>query len=232
MICLICGLLTAAQAQVGIGTTNPSNNAVLDLSSTNKGMLLPRVNDTSSVNNPSAGLMIYNKNTNSPAFHNGKNWSTLISTSSLAGALMVDSVIYSISGPGSGEFTQGNFQALSLAIAGTNSGGSQPAVDWSGISLTKTADINSNTFLKKLSNGEAAGQIEFTVYVAGSSQPRLSVKLNNWVVTSSQLGMGAGLELTENMTLGFGSNGVIGFKDWVNNKSFSYNIATKTFGPY
>jgi hypothetical protein len=68
-------------AQVGIGTTNPSPNSVLDLTSPDKGLMLPRVNDTTSVSNPSAGLMIYDLNAQSPAFHNGASWNPLAGTS-------------------------------------------------------------------------------------------------------------------------------------------------------
>lgn len=53
-------------AQVGINTTSPSNGALLDINSSNKGLLIPRValtatNDTSTIT-PSAtiGLLVYN----------------------------------------------------------------------------------------------------------------------------------------------------------------------------
>lgn len=58
-------------AQVGIGTSNPDPNTILDLYSTNKGLLIPRVqlsniNDISTVpvtlssNSPEQGTLIYN----------------------------------------------------------------------------------------------------------------------------------------------------------------------------
>lgn len=47
---------------VGIGTTTPQASAVLDLSSTTKGLLVPRMNSTqmNSIATPANGLMIYN----------------------------------------------------------------------------------------------------------------------------------------------------------------------------
>lgn len=50
---------------VGIGTTTPDTSAVLDISSTNKGMLIPRValtstTDNTTVSSPATGLMVYN----------------------------------------------------------------------------------------------------------------------------------------------------------------------------
>jgi hypothetical protein len=53
---------------VGVGTTSPHSSSVLEVTSANKGLLLPRITDTSAISNPAAGLFIYNQNTNSPNF--------------------------------------------------------------------------------------------------------------------------------------------------------------------
>jgi hypothetical protein len=55
--------------QVGIGTTTPDSSSLLELSSTNSGFLLPRVNllsatDITTIPSPAEGLMIYNLNSN------------------------------------------------------------------------------------------------------------------------------------------------------------------------
>lgn len=42
---MICA--TMVQAQVGIGTNNPDSSSVLELKSTTKGLLIPRVSLTS-----------------------------------------------------------------------------------------------------------------------------------------------------------------------------------------
>jgi len=49
-------------AQVGIGTSSPHASAALEISSTNKGLLLPRMTTTErgSIPNPLPGMMIYN----------------------------------------------------------------------------------------------------------------------------------------------------------------------------
>lgn len=55
-------------AQVGIGTTSPDASAMLDVSSTDKGILIPRVslvavsNTVSPINTPATGLMVWNIN--------------------------------------------------------------------------------------------------------------------------------------------------------------------------
>lgn len=51
--------------QIGIGTTNPNQSAILDLNATNKGFLIPRVaikgtTDITTIPNPAIGLFVYN----------------------------------------------------------------------------------------------------------------------------------------------------------------------------
>ena len=48
-------------AQVGIGTTSPDNSAILDVVSTTKGVLVPRMTSgqRTSISNPADGLLVY-----------------------------------------------------------------------------------------------------------------------------------------------------------------------------
>ncbi|MHC1776079.1 MAG: type VI secretion system tube protein Hcp [Lentimicrobium sp.] len=223
----ICILLAvqAASAQVGIGTMNPSSNSILDLTSPDKGLLLPRVNDTSSVSNPSAGLMIYDINTQSPAFHNGTRWNSLPGATALSGTYG-DSITYSFFGPNS--FVQGNFRVTAMSYGGSNAGFSNN-VSISDVSFLKTKDINSTNFFKVMIMGTMTGGIEFKMYVPGESNPYYSVKLSNWKVSSMNQSLSIGGELYEAISL---SPENIGFKDWTNNLGFSYNILTYAIGPY
>jgi len=52
-------------AQVGIGTSTPDASAILDLSSTTKGLLMPRMDATQQLNlvNPAIGLTVFNTTT-------------------------------------------------------------------------------------------------------------------------------------------------------------------------
>jgi hypothetical protein len=63
-------------AQIGINTTNsaPSPNAMLDVSSTNKGVLFPRISSSGSIASPSAGLLFYNTTTNKFNHFDGTAW--------------------------------------------------------------------------------------------------------------------------------------------------------------
>lgn len=62
-------------AQVGIGTTNPDPNAVLDVVSTNKGFLPPRVANVTAIATPVAGLLIYDESNQCMRYYNGTIWS-------------------------------------------------------------------------------------------------------------------------------------------------------------
>ena len=62
-----CILITKLYAQVGIGTVTPNASAMLDISSSNKGLLVPRVNltslsDATTILNPAPSLLVYNTN--------------------------------------------------------------------------------------------------------------------------------------------------------------------------
>lgn len=46
-------------AQVGINTASPNAGAALDVTSTDKGLLIPRVTSTANVTAPTAGMMVY-----------------------------------------------------------------------------------------------------------------------------------------------------------------------------
>jgi hypothetical protein len=54
--------LTTSWSQVGIGTASPNSNALLDLTSTAKGLLLPRLTTAQrdAIASPTEGLVIYN----------------------------------------------------------------------------------------------------------------------------------------------------------------------------
>ncbi len=66
-------LQTDAQS-VGIGTNNPHGSSILELNSGNKGLLFPRVADTSSVANPVKGLVVFSLASNRLWIFNGAKW--------------------------------------------------------------------------------------------------------------------------------------------------------------
>jgi len=72
-----CHLVNAQS--VGIGTNAPNASAQLDITSSNKGLLIPRMTTTQrvSIAAPSKGLLVFDNNTNSFWFYNGSEWTEL-----------------------------------------------------------------------------------------------------------------------------------------------------------
>ena len=62
--------------KVGIGTTTPDYSAALDIVSTTKGLLIPRMDSTArkAISDPAIGLMVFDSTTNSFWFHSGAAW--------------------------------------------------------------------------------------------------------------------------------------------------------------
>ena len=67
-------------AQVGINTTTPDPSSMLDIQSTAKGLLIPRMTltDRNNIPSPAQGLMVYQTD-NTPGFYyyNGSTWSAI-----------------------------------------------------------------------------------------------------------------------------------------------------------
>ena len=68
--------LTGLRGQVGVNTTSPNNSAQLQVDSTTKGFLPPRMTTTqrTSITTPAEGLMVYDTTTKTPWFYNGTDW--------------------------------------------------------------------------------------------------------------------------------------------------------------
>jgi uncharacterized protein (TIGR02145 family) len=64
---------------VGIGTSTPAPSAQLDVSSTTKGLLPPRMTTTQrdGIENPATGLVLFNISTNNLQVYNGSEWLSL-----------------------------------------------------------------------------------------------------------------------------------------------------------
>ncbi|ULC60289.1 hypothetical protein MBM09_04690 [Flaviramulus sp. BrNp1-15] len=62
-------------SQVGIGTTNPDNSSILDIESTDKGILIPRLTTAqiNAITNPAEGLLLFNSDENEFVFNFGDN---------------------------------------------------------------------------------------------------------------------------------------------------------------
>ncbi len=73
---LTCVFTYSISAQVGIGTTKPHSSSILDLESTNKGFLPPRLTkgQRDAISSPEPGLIIYNTEDNCIQYYVGTYW--------------------------------------------------------------------------------------------------------------------------------------------------------------
>jgi hypothetical protein len=78
---LLLLVIGSSYAQVGIGTTSPNSSSMLDITSTNSGLLIPRValtgvSDTSTITSPVTSLLVYNSGfaPNGYYYWNGTIW--------------------------------------------------------------------------------------------------------------------------------------------------------------
>ena len=76
-----CFFINNSTAQISINSdgSNPDASAMLDVTSTDKGMLIPRMDSTSRKNiaNPAIGLMVYDSTTNSFWYYANSDWNNI-----------------------------------------------------------------------------------------------------------------------------------------------------------
>ena len=74
---LFCSLITNAQVGIGVSVANIEPSAQLEVKSTNKGLLTPRMNEAqkNAINNPAAGLLVYQTDgTSGFYYYDGSAW--------------------------------------------------------------------------------------------------------------------------------------------------------------
>ncbi len=73
---------TFCQNSVGIGTVTPNTSAVLDISSTTKGLLIPRMTTAqrTAISSPASGLLVFDTNTKTIWAWDGSAWKNLTSS--------------------------------------------------------------------------------------------------------------------------------------------------------
>lgn len=78
VICCIVfgGFSKFSFSQVGIGTTTPNSSSILDVSSTSKGLLIPRLTQTqiNAMTGLSAGMQVYNTTEGALTTYDGSRW--------------------------------------------------------------------------------------------------------------------------------------------------------------
>lgn len=203
LACFSLGALASQAQSIGVGTNSPSPNAVLDVFSTSKGLMFPRV-DTAAVVKPTAGLLIYSQQLNAPAYYNGHRWNKLTGgssanstsgTSGTTGGIGAGDITYTITNT-SGFVTNGNISGVNSISSGISNpvsikagagGAGAGKATFSDVAIQKTLDDNSVAFVQAVATGKRIASIEFIVYGRSGGPkpvPVYAIKLLNAFLTA------------------------------------------------
>lgn len=87
LLTVICFISLNANAQVGVGTNNPNGSAQLDVESTEKGILIPRLtaSQRGDIPSPATGLLVYQSDAPTGFYYyTGSVWTRLVSSSDVS----------------------------------------------------------------------------------------------------------------------------------------------------
>jgi len=92
IMAIILLFIYTLSSQVGINLdgSDPEVSAILDVKSTNKGLLPPRITNTNAITNPVAGLLVFDENTNCMRYYNGSVWSECMGRTFVCGDALID----------------------------------------------------------------------------------------------------------------------------------------------
>ncbi len=152
-------------AQIGIGTATPNASAILDVTSTSKGFLQPRVAltgtaDTATITSPATGLMVFNTATAGSGatavtpgvyYHNGTAWQRVANQAEVAAATASTTTFVDGSLGGSLEGNTNGSYIYPSTLGAKNFGASitLPPGKWEVI-LDLTVEINFNQSLSSI----------------------------------------------------------------------------------
>ena len=186
--------VSAQEGGVGIGTSKPDNSAILDLSSNNKGLLMPRMtlSERGNIKNPATGLKIYQTDNGAGEYtFNGEKWVQILTSESK-----------SIAAAGTPWDMGGNVATASDFIGTTNNASlkfrvnNQPAgqidANSQNVALGYQAMISptigfSNLAFGGLSQGSATNSGNFNTSIGNSTLKKNTTGQNNLAIGTNSL---------------------------------------------
>jgi hypothetical protein len=243
LMILIC---SSTYSQVGIGTETPNASSLLDLSSTSKGLLVPRMTQAqrNAISNPPVGLLVYQ--TNGQAFYYKDHFWWKILASNDNKSFMVGSIKGGIPNYGSQNlsFGFGNFAYATsgdnntaigfMAISGSDGSGNT-AVGSNAMRQGKTiTDGSYNTAVgdRALSNGDDG---DYNTAIGASSIEKVEGDNNSGLgnrtlfnTTTGDANTAVGSNAGDTNTTGsnntlIGSNSDVGSNNLTNATAIGYN---------
>jgi hypothetical protein len=145
-------------AQTGIGTTTPNASAKLDVYSTNKGFLPPRVTltstaDASTIASPAEGLLVYNLGSVGLQagyyYWNGANWATIATATSAGNGVTASDMVKIYDGVGNAATINTNGATFSVTTSG------KYAFDFSTSATCGNCNVTINFQVRDGSNSNA-----------------------------------------------------------------------------
>ena len=126
----------ASFAQVGIGTTTPDASAALDVSSTTKGFLPPRMTEAqrNAINTPALGLMVYCTDCGAngePQHYNGTSWVNMLGDAASSTSFSFNGLTYQEVSSSTGEtWLDRNLGATQVATSSTDAASYGDLYQW------------------------------------------------------------------------------------------------------
>ena len=245
-ITLVFFISFSIYSQVGIGTDTPNSSAILEISSLNKGLLIPRMTEAQrkAISNPPVGLLVYQ--TNGQAFYYKDHFWWKILASNDNKSFMVGSIKGGIPNYGSQNlsFGFGNFAYATsgdnntaigfMAISGSDGSGNT-AVGSNAMRQGKTiADGSYNTAVgvRALSNGDDG---DYNTAIGASSIEKVEGDNNSGLgnrtlfnTTTGDANTAVGSNAGDTNTTGsnntlIGSNSDVGSNNLTNATAIGYN---------
>jgi hypothetical protein len=176
-------LTATTYAQVGIGTTTPDPSAALDITSTTKGLLIPRMTNAQrqAISSPVAGLMVFVTDFDGGRFmfYDGTQWGTLSFVETRPEAPTITGVTSSISQQATVSYTAPSSNGGSVITSYTAT--SNPG----GFTGTLSQAGSGNITVTGLTNGTA---YTFTVTATNAIGTSSASAASNSITTPLQVG--------------------------------------------
>lgn len=168
--------------EVGIGTSSPSASALLDVTSTNKGILIPRMtaSQKNAISSPTTGLLIFQTDAPAGFYYNGSSWISISNPGTTTRFLPHSSNFTHLSaGQSLTSLASGSYVAI---------GSSDLVIDVpSGYSNNKVV-IKWDTWGDVTASSAAHGSFRYQIKQTGTSTATYgSAAMNGWAVTGSSV---------------------------------------------
>ncbi len=170
--CFLLPFVSWAQS-VGVNTATPHASAILDVKSTNKGMLIPRTSSASrtAIASPAKGLILYDTTTSSFWYHNGSSWAEISSgsgngwnltgnagtnpASNFIGTTDYQPLLFKVNNMKGGElnaFTYNTSFGVDAALAANSGGIANTAMGYNALFNNTTGDYNTAVGVSSLAS--------------------------------------------------------------------------------